>query len=343
MHNSLVLSICIATYNRGGFIIETLDSILPQLKPNVELIVVDGCSPDNTEQVMREYVAKHPEVRYYRELENSGIDKDYDKAVGYAHGEYCWLMTDDDLVKPNALNNILSKLDGTNDLVVVNAEIATVEFSRILDSKLIKIDSDQSYQDSDRDRFMSEIGHGLSFIGCVIVKRDLWLARERSSYYGSLFIHVGVIFQQPILNGITLIADPIISIRYGNAMWTPRGFEIWLIKWPSLIWSFKRYSSESKSIVCPQSNLKKLKKLVFYRATGAYRLNEFRKFLSPSANLFWKFTFLLIVLVPPKVMNVLATIYCALRFKSMQMPIYSLINSKYKNTVSLLISRMLGL
>ncbi|PPC95364.1 MAG: glycosyl transferase [Methylotenera sp.] len=342
MLSPITLSICITTYNRGNFIAQTLDSLLPQLSPIVELIVVDGCSSDNTEEVMCQYVAKHPEVKYYREQVNSGIDKDYDKAVSYAHGQYCWLMTDDDLVKPSALNTILTKLNGINDLVVVNAEVTTVDFSKILDSKLIRADADQSYTQNDNDRFMTDAGHGLSFIGCVIIKRELWLTRERTAYYGSLFIHVGVIFQQPVLKNIMLIAEPLISIRYGNAMWTPRGLEIWLIKWPNLIWSFNGYSIKAKAAVCPDDFVKKLKRLAFYRASGAYTYTEFKSLLAPQSSCFSTLCYLLIALFPAKLLNMITSVYCAFKTKSMRMALYSLNNSKYQNPVSRWASRVVG-
>ena len=53
-----LLSICIATYNRASYIGETLDSIIPQLDDDVELLVVDGASTDNTEDVVRKYAAE---------------------------------------------------------------------------------------------------------------------------------------------------------------------------------------------------------------------------------------------------------------------------------------------
>lgn len=343
MLNAIKLSICIATYNRGSFVAETLDSIMPQLQPNIELIVVDGCSPDNTLEVMTKYTEQYPAIRYFREHENSGIDKDYDKAVGYANGEYCWLMTDDDLIKPNAIKNILVKLDGINDLVVVNAEVATADFSTILDQQLIKMVADKFYTSKEKEAFFADAGHGLSFIGCVIIKRNQWLIRQREAYYGSLFIHVGVIFQQPELQNMLIISNPLISIRYGNAMWTPRGLEIWLLKWPNLIWSFNGYSAEKKSVVCPKSYFKKLKKLVFYRATGAYSYNEFKRFLMPQANLFGGVFFLLVAIFPAKLMNVLASLYCAVRKDSMKMAMYSLNGSKYKNTISRWASNVVGI
>jgi abequosyltransferase len=339
---SIKLSICIATFNRAQFIGQTLDSVLYQLQKGVELIVVDGASPDNTSEVMAQYFTRYPEIRYYRELENSGIDKDYDKAVGYAKGEYCWLMTDDDLMKPEAVKKLLIKLDSINDLIVVNAEVANVDFSTILDKKLIKIDSDKTYDSNTRDTFLSEAGHGLSFIGCVVIKREKWLIRERASYYGSLFIHVGVIFQKPFLEKVELISDPLITIRYGNAMWTSRGLEIWLVKWPNLIWSFPEYSVKSKSAVCPISEYKKLKRLAFYRATGAYGLKEFKQFLLPQSSWFASILFFLVALFPAKPMNILASLYCIALDRRARMVVYSLDCSKNKNIVSNWASRFVG-
>src|SRR5665647_2657471 len=104
------LSICITTYNRGQFIGETLDSILGQMVAGVELVIVDGASPDNTPAVMTQYLLRYPEIRFFREQVNSGVDGDYDKAVGYARGEYCWLMSDDDLLKPGAIQYVLLSL-----------------------------------------------------------------------------------------------------------------------------------------------------------------------------------------------------------------------------------------
>src|SRR4051794_33591388 len=111
------LSVCIATYNRARFIGETLDSLLPQITEDVELIVLDGASPDDTQEVVDRHVNAHPRVRYVRELTNSGVDQDYDKAVSYASGQYCWLMSDDDLLVPNAVERVLKRLDGQVDLI----------------------------------------------------------------------------------------------------------------------------------------------------------------------------------------------------------------------------------
>ena len=80
------LSICIATFNRAAFIGATLDSIISQATEEVEIVVVDGASSDNTSQVMDEYKRRFPRLRYFRQETNGGIDVDYSKTVEFARG-----------------------------------------------------------------------------------------------------------------------------------------------------------------------------------------------------------------------------------------------------------------
>ena len=49
------LSVCVATYNRAEYIGETLESIIPQLTDEVEIVVVDGASTDGTSTVVKGY------------------------------------------------------------------------------------------------------------------------------------------------------------------------------------------------------------------------------------------------------------------------------------------------
>lgn len=328
------LSICIATYNRGGFIGETLDSILSQMQPGVELVVVDGASPDNTSDVMAQYLVRYPEIRYYREQENSGVDGDYDKAVGYARGEYCWLMTDDDLLLAGSVGRVLGSLGSKPALVVVNAEVKNAELSAVLNERMLKFTSDREYGQQDADRFFAEVANYLSFIGGVVINRQLWLERDRASYYGTLFIHVGVIFQHPPMTGVQVIADPLIVIRYGNAMWSPRGFEIWMFKWPQLIRSFADFSEESKRRVCVSEPWRNWRGLIFYRATGAYSVAEFYKFISHRLRgLEWLRAYLLAI-IPASMASLACIAYFVLARRTDYMVWYDLLRSRSSSRLS---------
>src|SRR5580658_6364649 len=78
------LSICIPTYNFGAFIGETLESIAAQLQDGVEVVVLDGGSTDETAEVVGAFAQRHPQIRYHRQPERGGIDRDMARTVALA-------------------------------------------------------------------------------------------------------------------------------------------------------------------------------------------------------------------------------------------------------------------
>lgn len=337
------LSLCIATYNRGAFIGETLRAIVGQMPAEAELVIVDGGSSDNTPDVIAGFVQRHPHVRYYREAVNSGVDKDFDKAVGYARGEYCWLMSDDDLVVPGAVERVLAELrDSSLDLLVVNAEIRNADLTNVLNPRCLDFTADRAYGAADREAFFLEVADYLSFIGGVVIRRQLWLQRDRASYFGSLFIHVGVIFQPPSLNRVKVIADPLIVIRYGNAMWSARGFEIWTFKWPGLIWSFAELPEAAKQRVVTREPWSRLRRLLFYRAIGAYSHREYRRLVAGRARGMAVFVPLAISLLPAAVANSLGALYYFLWNREARAGLYDLARSPHATALTRTVARRLG-
>lgn len=339
------LSVCIATYKRARYIGETLQSILMQLPSGVEIVVVDGASPDDTATVMARVLSEHSAVRYFREAINSGVDGDYDKAVSYAEGEYCWLMTDDDLLKPGAIAAVLSALSACTDradLVIVNSEVRTADMSSVLRTRLLPMEEDRQYQPRDHEALLAETAGALSFIGGVVIRRELWLSRDRLLYYGSLFVHVGVIFQAASSINAHVIAEPLISIRYGNAMWTSRGFEIWMFKWPALIWSFTGFSDRAKSTVCLREPWRKFRKLWLYRAIGGYSLVEYHQFFTGELPLASRVLPRFAAALPRRLANAIASLYCLAFAREARMNIYDLANSANGTWVSRAVARAVG-
>jgi len=336
------LSVCIATYNRAAFIAETLDSILGQMTAEVELIVVDGASPDNTSEVVARVAARHPGLRYYREKVNSGVDGDYDKAVGYAAGEFCWLMTDDDVFVPGAVSRVLAALDGRTDLLVVNSEVRNLDLTVRLESPRLDVYEDLEYDASRSEDFFARTATYLSFIGGVVIRREVWLARERKPYYGTQFIHVGVMFQSPAIGAAKVIAQPLIWIRNGNAMWTSRAFEIWGFKWPALLWSFGDFPDSAKRLVCPREPWRGFNFLLFHRALGSYSIAEFRKHLAGIARGRARALAWLVARCPAAVANLAVSVYFGLFKRNSRAALYEVLKSRHAGPASRLAARALG-
>jgi glycosyltransferase involved in cell wall biosynthesis len=109
------LSACIMTYNRAETLRETLESILPQAAelPEIEVLVSDNASTDNTGEVVRGYCARYPGLRYSRNAANVGFDGNVVACVENAAGEYTAFFSDDDLAPPGLLSGLLRDLQET--------------------------------------------------------------------------------------------------------------------------------------------------------------------------------------------------------------------------------------
>jgi abequosyltransferase len=279
------LSICIPTLNRGSCIGETLDSIVSQLEDGVEIVIVDGGSTDNTEQVVASYRSQFPSIHFETketskgQPSNEGFDRDCNHAVEIASGEYCWLMTDDDLLRSGAISKALSETRKGYPVIVASAEIRNKDLSNVLVARCPELPQDQIYQPNEWGAFVAKVGHHLSFVGAVIVNRQFWLSRDRQKYFGSGFIHVGVIFDRRIDEDVLVIADPLVSIRYGHGHWTNRAFQIWMFTWPELIWSFSTISDEAKKMVVSKEPWRRLRSLLMLRAQGTYSIGQYQTFL----------------------------------------------------------------
>jgi len=306
------LTIAIATRNRADSIGQTLDSIMPQATDGVEVLVVDGASTDRTPEIVAEYQRRFPALRYVRLEVNGGVDRDFDRSVGYARGEYCWLMTDDDLLRDGAVSAVLAALSGAPSLVIVNAEVRNPDLTEVVEERRLSFARDRSYHGEDLDRIFSETAFYLSFIGCVVIRRSIWMSRDREKYYGSLFVHMGVIFQQRLPGEVIALAEPFIIIRYGVAKWIRREFEIWMFKYPDFIWSFPLISAEAKAAVTPRQPWRKFARLLLYRAKGGYTRAEYAKWIRPQLrSLAERLRYGGVLLVPGSIANLLGLLYCS--------------------------------
>jgi hypothetical protein len=236
---------------------------------------------------------------------------------------------------------VLALLEDGPDLVVANARVMTADFSAVLMERFLELQEDRGY-DSGSEQFFAEVANYLSFIGGVVIRRELWLERNRPAFYGTAFVHVGVVFQSPPIGRIKVIAEPLIRIRYGNAMWASRGFEIWMFKWPALIWSFGGYSEAAKARVSPREPWKNLKKLIYSRAIGSYSIVEFRQFIAghASGNASWRA--LLVARMPGSMANAISGFYCIFVNRKARSSAYDLARSKHSTWISRLAARVLG-
>jgi abequosyltransferase len=298
------LSICITTFNRARFIGPTLESILGQLEDNCEVIVVDGASGDNTEQVVTRYARQFENLRYVKQSINGGIDRDYDCTVQLARGAYCWFMTDDDLLKPGAIARVLATIDRNVSLLLVNYERLDIRMSKVVLDRFLDMDTDARYFPAEMDKLFSDVRGLLTYIGCLVIKRSIWISRNRERYFDSTLMHIGVIFQERLPGDALIISEPLISYRDGNprTFWS-RMFEIFMVRYPAAVSSFA-ISEQAKRRYVEESS--KTASLFLYRALGWYCFDDYRRWIHTNSSLIRQRAMpILIALTPGIVANAL--------------------------------------
>lgn len=107
-----------ATYNGAKYIREQIDSILSQTIQNFELVISDDCSKDNTWSILEEYAASDSRIRIFRNPENCGFKKNFEKAVLLCTGEYIALSDQDDIWDSDHLEILLNVMMDNNCDVV---------------------------------------------------------------------------------------------------------------------------------------------------------------------------------------------------------------------------------
>lgn len=96
-----LISIIMPTYNCARFIKKTIESVLAQTYQNWELIIVDDCSKDNTEEVVSNF--QDTRIQYHKLEQNSGAAVARTKAMQLANGSYMAFLDSDDLWKREKL------------------------------------------------------------------------------------------------------------------------------------------------------------------------------------------------------------------------------------------------
>lgn len=110
-NNKPRVSIGLPVYNGERFLKEALDSLLAQTYADFEVIISDNASTDQTESICRAYEASDRRIRYYRNKENVGAARNFNRVFELSSGEYFKWATTDDVCSPELVARCLSVLD----------------------------------------------------------------------------------------------------------------------------------------------------------------------------------------------------------------------------------------
>lgn len=101
-----LVSVIMPSWNTGRFIAESIQSVIDQTYTNWELIIVDDCSTDNTDEIVHSF--NDSRIRYLHNKKNSGAAITRNHALQVAKGEWIAFLDSDDLWKPEKLEKQLA-------------------------------------------------------------------------------------------------------------------------------------------------------------------------------------------------------------------------------------------
>ncbi len=103
---SIQLSIITPVFNGGRWIERSIRSVIDQNCPEVEHVIVDGCSRDNTCQIIKRYADQHPHIRWVSEKDLGQVEA-MNKGLRIARGNIIGFLNADDFYEPGVFNRVL--------------------------------------------------------------------------------------------------------------------------------------------------------------------------------------------------------------------------------------------
>ena len=173
-----ILSICIPTYNRCDLLTQTIDSIVFSKvfseTNDVEIVISNNCSTDDTDKICSAYKNKYPDkIKYIKQEEPVFPDEHIFKTIEYANGKFCKLNND----------TLTYSYDGLNKLVEIlkNNENSDCLF---LSNTIDKIQVKEKF--TTFDDFIKEVSYNSTWIGSLCIKKEVFESLSNPLRYATL-------------------------------------------------------------------------------------------------------------------------------------------------------------
>lgn len=213
--NEILLTVAIPTYNRAWILPRTLNSVINQLHPKhqVEIIVSDNASTDNTQEIVETYRRKCKDIQYYCNDSNIGADRNFLNCLRYARGKFVLLLGSDDIMLDGALEHICRFLRENPDITLLFLNHVFFKHSPDYGSN-VYVKLSENIITQDKKVFMDIVRKQITFMSVNIISREAFLAIENADQYiGISFIHSCLFFSASSGNNAKLgvLASPCIG------------------------------------------------------------------------------------------------------------------------------------
>lgn len=222
------LSICIPTYNREGFLYDTLHQLVrcmehagPQSVQEVEIVVLDNASSDDTTRVVAQFAEGLPNVRHRRHDSNIGVEKNIVLALQEGRGAWVWPLGDDDLLSDDALTRILREIDASppaRSLLLLNYAQTDARAQQMLSRRVCDVPDDWEgdlFGPCGLHRYGGSFDL-LAFISAIVVRRNALSFEVDYAAFKSYYGHIGNVAAGVARGGVKVLGPGLMTQRQGN-------------------------------------------------------------------------------------------------------------------------------
>ncbi len=156
-NNNPLISVMMPTYNNAKYIKQALESIYAQNYSNIEIIVVDDGSTDNTKEILQQY----KDIKYFY-IEHKGISVARNTALENAKGEYIAFLDSDDYWLPNKLNTQMQYFKDHPD-----CEIVFTKYENFFEDEKLKTNK-RAMHEKMMEKFLKQ------YLPSSIIKKELF-------------------------------------------------------------------------------------------------------------------------------------------------------------------------
>ncbi len=136
MNEKPLVSVFLPTYNQQNFIAASIDSVVSQDYENLEIVIGDDCSQDNTWQIVQEYQSRYPEkIKSFRNAKNLGITRNCNEILKRCTGKYVVFTAGDDLFLPGKVSSQVTAMEADCNNILCYHDI---EVFQSKDDKVIR-------------------------------------------------------------------------------------------------------------------------------------------------------------------------------------------------------------
>jgi glycosyltransferase involved in cell wall biosynthesis len=129
MQNFPLVSVICLCYNHEEYVVEALNSVINQAYPNIELLIADDFSSDNSVSVIKSWLETHPYITFITNKTNLGNTKTFNILAKIATGEYIIDLAADDILLPNCVEKQVTTFQnsGYRKLGIVYGNLIEIE------------------------------------------------------------------------------------------------------------------------------------------------------------------------------------------------------------------------